>query len=512
MRRSVRILLILSLTVSASAQAVDWKKPLKKVDWKKPIDKVRELQEKRRKRSTTLPITTSSMKARKLFEAGRADFENLKTDKALENWRKATKLDPKFALAHIEIALVSKDPAEQNRELKQAKALTRQVTAGERLFIRWVAGVRENNYVAGIQAMNDVVAKYPRDKHLIYIVGNWLILQESYDQCRKMMERALAVDPGFPPALNNLGYAYASTREYKKAFDVMETYVAVLPNEPNPNDSYGEILRMSGDFAGALQHYNAALKIDPQFAQLGVADTYALMGDGERARAEYAKGIDQATSASDRVELGMQSAMTWVREKKYGKADSAFLAVAAEAHGAQLGLHEAQIHRMMAIYQPDDAVALNHLKTAEEILVSNPNLLKSDLDEERARVLRWRAVRASRAGDNETANKALEELQALESSSGSRQISHAYHAAVGAVLMMQESYFAAIPHLEEDHENAFSMKLLAEAYARTGAMAEANEQYKKLTTMNLPTIDQAVVVPAARERLAANPPAAADSH
>jgi len=252
MHRSARILLILSLAVSASAQAVDWKKPLKKVDWKKPIDKIRKLQQKRSKRSTTLPVTTGSLKARKLYEAGRTDFENLKVDKALENWRKATKLDPQFALAHIEIALVSRDPAEQNSELKQAKAFTRQVTSGERLFIRWVAGVRENNYVAGIQAMNDVVAMYPRDKHLIYIVGNWLILQESYDQCRKMMERALAVDPNFPPALNNLGYAYASLREYKKAFEVMDTYVAVLPNEPNPNDSYGEILRMSGDFAVAL--------------------------------------------------------------------------------------------------------------------------------------------------------------------------------------------------------------------------------------------------------------------
>ena len=32
----------------------------------------------------------------------------------------------------------------------------------------------------------------------------------------------------------------------------MDRYVALLPNEPNPQDSYGELLRMAGNFDGSL--------------------------------------------------------------------------------------------------------------------------------------------------------------------------------------------------------------------------------------------------------------------
>src|SRR5437868_7375940 len=222
--------------------------------------------------SDTLPVTTRSEKARALYQRAMVDFGNLHVAQALQGWREAAKTDPKFAQAFIQIAFNSKDPAEQNSALRRAKAVASRVTPGERLLIRWVADVRENHYVEGIQAMNDLCGMYPRDKWLLYVAGNWLIIQESFEPARKFMERALAVDPKFPPALNDLGYAYALTHDYPHAVEAMERYVAALPGEPNPNDSYAEILRLSGDFQGALQHYRIALEIDPHFAysQLGV--------------------------------------------------------------------------------------------------------------------------------------------------------------------------------------------------------------------------------------------------
>ena len=90
---------------------------------------------------------------------------------------------------------------------------------------------------------------------------------------------------------------------------------------------------------------------------------------------------------------------------------------------------------MMALYQPDDAASLKQLEQADAVLDGDENIPKSDRDEERARVLRWRATRASHMGNNDVANKALEQLQALSDSSSSHVIRHAYHAAVGAVLM-----------------------------------------------------------------------------
>lgn len=496
MRRRIGILLLLCLAYPVAAQPANLSTQLHRVG------RLRHLH-----RRTTLPLTVHSRRARLLFQQGMIDFVNLQTAKAMDEWRQSAKRDPNFALAHINICFNSKDPAEQSAELAKAKALERHASRGERLFIRWVAGVRENNYVAGIQAMNDLVAMYPRDKQLLYVVGNWLVFQESYDPARKLMERALAVDPKYPPALNDLGYAYALTRNYKEAVAAMERYVAALPSEPNPQDSYAEILRLSGDFPGALQHYQAALKIDPKFvySQLGIGDTYALMGDQGRARSEYAKAVAGAESDADRVEFEMQSAMTYVREHKYEQADTAFAAVANEAHSLGLQFHEAEVHRMQAMYEPDTATALKHLTQAESVLEGAASVPKSDRDEELARVLRWRVARAGDAGDQAAADQVLQQLEKMAASSNSHAIHHAEEAALGVRLMQQGKYADAIPHLQEDHDNAFSMKLLAEAYMRTGANAEAEAESKLLQTICAPTMDQAVVVVPARERLAQNP-------
>ena len=490
MQRRLGVLLLLVLTLPAAAQPVKITGQLRRVRhfYRRPI----------------LPLTVHSKQARLLFEQGMTDFVNLQTAKALEEWRQAAKLDPNFALAHTFISFNSKDPAEQSRELAKAKALERHVTRGERLLIHWVEGVRENNYVAGIQAMNDLVAMYPRDKQLLYVVGNWLVLQESYEQGRKFMERALAIDPKYPPALNDLGYAYALTRDYKDADSAMQRYVAALPGQPNPQDSYAEILRLSGDFQGALQHYGEALKIDPKFvySQLGIGDTYALMGEEARARKEYAKAIAGAESDADRVEFEMQSAMTYVRERNYQKADTAFAAVASEAHGLGLQLHEAQIHRMMAMYQADPITALKHLQTAENLLARATAVPKSDREEELGRVLRWRVVRAGEAGQQSVADRILRQLQGMAETSHNHAVYHAWQAAQGARLMQQGKYADAIPHLQEDHDNAFSMKLLADAYMRTGATAEADSESKMLNTLYTPTMDQAVVMAPAGQHLA----------
>jgi hypothetical protein len=201
----------------------------------------------------------------------------------------------------------------------------------------------------------------------------------------------------------------------------------------------------------------------------------------------------------------MQSAMTYVRERKYQEADTAFAAVAAEAHSLGLEFHEAEIHRMMAQYQPDPLTALKHLQQAESVLAHGTKVPKSDHDEEQARVLRWRVVRAGEAGDTATAAQALQQLQTMAQTGNSHAIHHAYEAALGASLMQQGKYAEAISHLQEDHGNAFSMKLLTEAFTRTGAMAEADAESKTLANLNTPTIDQAVVVLPQRERLAQNP-------
>src|SRR5437667_5085282 len=222
--------------------------------------------------SDTLSITTSSSEARVLYEAGLRAWETVQIDSALKRWRTAINVDPHFALAHLFLSYCTPDPLEEQVERQKSKSMANDVTPGERLLIAWLSGVRENDYLSGIVAMNELLQQYPKDKQLHLWAGSWLFHEKEYELAQKRLEEAVAIDTDFAPALS-----------------VMQHYVELLPNEPNPQDSYAEILRMAGRYEEALEHYRLALHIDPNFhsSQIGIADTYTLMGQQKRARKEY---------------------------------------------------------------------------------------------------------------------------------------------------------------------------------------------------------------------------------
>jgi tetratricopeptide (TPR) repeat protein len=452
--------------------------------------------------SASMPVTTSSPKARELYEKGVADYENLYLERCNEDWRAAVKEDPSLAIAWAWIAFNSGNPQEVSDARTKAKALAPKLTPGEQLMVAWISKVQEGDFLGGITAMNDMLEMYPHDKHLLYLAGNWLMLEDGNEQAMRIMEKALTLDKNFPAALNDLAYLDARNRQFAKAFAAMDRYVVLLPKEPNPQDSYGELLRMAGNFDAALTHYRAALKIDPDFvsSQVGLADTYALMGNQEQARAEYDKAIRFAHNEADRLSYGIQKAMTYVREDKYAEADKSLQEVAETAHAKEQDLQEAQALRQMAEYQADDIVALKHLKLAEESLSHRSTISASDRDEELSRILRIRAVRAARAGNQSLADQSLHQLEALANGSRNRVIQSSYHGAAGALLMDQKKYEEAVAQLEEDQDNPFTLELLVQAYYQTEQVDKLHEVEAKLRGTNVPTMEQALVVPAARAK------------
>jgi tetratricopeptide (TPR) repeat protein len=452
--------------------------------------------------SESLPVTTSSAKARELYEKGMADYENLYLERCNDDWRAAVAEDPSLALAWAWIAFNSSNPQEVSAARAKAKELAPKLTPGEQLMVAWIAKVQEGDYIGGITAMNDMLEMYPHDKHVLYLAGNWLMAENGNDQAERFFDKALVLDKNFPAALNDLAYVDARNRKFDKAFAAMDRYVVLLPKEPNPQDSYGELLRMAGNFEGSLQHYRAALKIDPDFvtSQLGLGDTYALMGNQEQARAEYDKAIRFAHNEADRLTYGMQKAMTYVREGNFAEADKEYQGIAETAHAKDQDLQEAQAFSRMAEYQADDNGALKELKLAEEALTHRGTISPSDRDEEMSRILRNRTVRAAHAGNQPLADKSLQQLEALANGSRNRVIQSSYNGAAGTLLMDQKKYGEAIERLEEDQENPFTMQLLVQAYYQMGATDQLHEMESRLRGTNVPTMEQALIVPGARAK------------
>lgn len=448
-----------------------------------------------------MEMSSKSAKARAFFQEGLAKMETLHIQAGLQNWRDAAQADPNFALAHIFLAYFAQDPTEQFAEREKALATRQLAGPEEKLIVEWLADSSKSQFVPAIQAMNEALETYNQDKHLAWLAGWWLLLaQDEPQRAIPMFERAIKLDPKFADPWNEAAYCYARTGNYDKAFERIKRYTELLPNEANPQDSYAEISRMAGRYDDALVHYHASLKLDPTFleSQLGLGDTYALMGNEPRARAEYAIGIQKGTKVQG-ILWSLQSAATYIREGKLSDADSAFQKVAEHAHGEDFANLEAEAYRSMALYQKDLATSTQWLNKAEAALRENHKVPQALLDQELASVLRSSVDLALRNDDMQAATVSLHRLQDLANATPDGMIQASFHGASGAMLVAQGKYEDAISNLEEDDRNPFSMQGLTVAYEKTGDKESAARMTARLAGFNEPLIEQVVVVLPFRE-------------
>jgi tetratricopeptide (TPR) repeat protein len=457
----------------------------------------------------TVPVTTSSSVAQRAYEMGMVEREDrLFVDEGLEFFREAVKADPQFALGHAALAYFSADPKEAKDESALAVKFIDSASPDEQLLIRWLNGTKDGDTVAAISAMNDLLAKYPSDKRLANMAGEFLCAgQGAFEHGETILVRVLNQDPRYFPAMNNLAYCYALSGQAHLSPPLMDQYVAALPNEPNPQDSYGEIMRMLGDYPAALNHYEKALQINPNFnaSQVGVASTYALMGDQKRARAQYLVAIKGTKEKSTQLGYRILWAMTYYRENKPRLAREEFMKVDAEAHHDGLPVQEAEIHRIMALFNPDPLAAFKDLDSARSDLseTRKVKLLPGDRDVELASILQTRAFIAASAGKTEEAQAALKLLAEMAETSRSTPVQNSYHSANGAVLFAQGDYPGAISELQEDPQNPLSLRLLAEAQTKAGHTGEAQKTLATLAAISDERVETAFAAPQARTALKA---------
>ena len=446
-------------------------------------------------RNSAIPFSTKSAEAREALQEGVVRWENHRMAEAVESYRKAIQADPDFAVAHLYLSTLSPRPEEQGNELKKALALRSAATGDEQLLIDWLASTSQNQILPAIASMNELLGRYPEDKHLLYRAAIWFRNQRQLSRSVALYERLLKLDPEFADALNQLGYIYAFQADFDKAVATMKKYVAVLPHEPNPEDSYAEILRMAGRYEEAIAHYHRALEIEPTFwmSQEGIAGTYSLMGDQARARTEYAKAIEHAPSQATALLWTMNSAVTWVRESNYENANAIYREAADRAHQNQLAELESTAYRMMSLYEKDTTARLALLDKAEAALHEDHPLSKLTTEQQTALIMRARIYADLDAGNVTAAAHILEQLRAATEKTHNGFIQVTCHGAAGAVLTMQGKYEDAIGELLEDDRNPYSLKYLVLAYQKNGTADEASHWAARITNLRNPTLEQALV-------------------
>lgn len=455
-------------------------------------------------KGNALPLSTNSTEVPRLLDkAWSLDADQVEQAQANEVMRKIVTLDPDFAFGHEILARTSLDPAEQVNEQKKAFANRGHASPAEQTVIDWFQNAADHKLIQAITNMNEALHEYPHDRWLVFLAISWLTAQTQYERAASVYEDFGITDS--PGIINDAAYTYAYMRQFSKAFRLMDKYVAMLPNDANPHDSYAELLRMAGHYNIAIDHYRAALAINPQFysSAFGIADTYFLMGDENRARAEYEKAFQKFPTLPelDVARYRSRQATTYVHDGDVTGADKAFQALADYAQSKHMSQVVADTYRQMALYQPHSDQALKLLSKAEAALHEGNNSSTIGIHQEAAQILRARVEIAVKAGDRKAENSALAHLAELSLDSNDKVIDSAYHGAAGAHLCHERKYKEAIPHLEEDGNNPLSLERLATAYRMTGYFSGARHTEQVLAGFNDPTVEQAMVVPAFRQCL-----------
>ena len=249
-----------------------------------------------------IPITTSSEEARKAFLQGRDLNEKLLIQDSIAHFDKAISLDPNFAWAELSRANVSPTGKEFFEHLSKAVKLADKASNGERLLILSAEAGANGNTAKQKEYLDQLIKAYPNDERANFALAGYHFGQQEMPQAIQHYKKATELQPNFSSAWNLLGYAYRQAVDYANSEAAFKKYIELIPNDPNPYDSYAELLLKMGKFDDSITQYRKALSIDQNFlnAHQGIGMALLYKGNPDEAGAEIQKITGKARSDAER--------------------------------------------------------------------------------------------------------------------------------------------------------------------------------------------------------------------
>jgi tetratricopeptide (TPR) repeat protein len=263
-----------------------------------------------------VPITTKSKLAREEYLKGRDLFERLRGTDARAHFEKAAAADKDFALAQLGLANSAPSAKAFFAALKQATSLAVKASDGERHMILGLdAGVRGDT-AAQKKHFQDLVAAYPRDERALNLLGGYHFGRQEYADAIAAYQRAIRVNAAFSQPYNQMGYAYRFLGRDDEAEKAFKKYIELIPDDPNPYDSYAELLMKTGRFDESIKTYEKALAVDPHFvaSYVGIGLNRIYQGQPAKARETFAKLEQIARNAGEKRQAYAQEAASYLHE------------------------------------------------------------------------------------------------------------------------------------------------------------------------------------------------------
>ena len=206
---------------------------------------------------------------------------------------KAIQEDSTFAGAYMYLAVTSSRPEDRMAALRNAVRYSDRATERDRAMIGAIESIILGGDVGeGLRRMKNYVAAYPDDKEARFYLGNifWR-LGHDLDAGIAEIETALKLDPSFTGGYNSLAYMYDAKGDFGKSIESINRYISLASGEANPFDSRGDLYAKHGKLREAIDSYERAVKIKPDFYPTIQKLVMMYAFDGRFADAERSLGV-----------------------------------------------------------------------------------------------------------------------------------------------------------------------------------------------------------------------------
>ena len=262
---------------------------------------------------TALKLGTTSQTAAAHFRAGMADLQNISFESANAHFKMAIDADPSFGLARVMWAGTGPIPQDRlAQELDRGVAdATAHGSPNEVLLARAYRAATLGNGDTAKTLFASAAQAMPNDRLVAISVPGGMFAGDA------KFYRDLATRlPDYAIIYNNLAYSEWAAGNKDAALAAAKRQTELIPNAPNAQDTYAEMLQWNGDFANATAHYKQAASMTPRFpdAYAGLAEVEALQGHFDQARSYLNQAIANAWYPGQKVGYLRQIAGTYAME------------------------------------------------------------------------------------------------------------------------------------------------------------------------------------------------------
>src|SRR5712692_1698155 len=273
--------------------------------------------------------TTASLDALAAFTEGRRLVREKGAMEAVPALKKAVELDPRFALAHSNLAVAYYN-LNQNAlaadQIRQAFELADRQTVRDRLHITTLYyDLATGDVKKAIASYKEWVRLYPRDDIAKGNLSSEYFLVGDYEQAASLAQQALRLDPGSAAWYENLATAYIALQRLEEAQNILNLAFARKLDDPSMHADLYALAFLRGEPAGMEREMTwSAGKPSGEDTMLALqADTEAYAGHVQKARELSGRAVEVAQNAQLNEPAAIWQGIAALREAAYGNVEEA---------------------------------------------------------------------------------------------------------------------------------------------------------------------------------------------